>query len=310
MDLRQLRYFVTVAEERHITRAAERLGIQQPPLSQQIRALERELDVQLFHRKPRGVELTAAGAALLVEARAVFNQIDRALTTTRRTARGEQGKISVGLTSAAIFHPLVPRVIREYRQTFPLVSVILEEGGPFELLAQVEKGQVDVAFIRMPVVDPKGVSVSRLLEEPMIVAVPSGHACIKKGREGNFTTFKDLSGESFIDYGRPRGSWPWLRQAIYAACHAAGFSPRISQETPEMVAAVNLVATGLGICIVPASLSRMNIEGVAYCSFKGSPQPKAPLNLAARRVEHAASVRNFISMVRRTAKRFQTAPVR
>src|SRR5262249_55243424 len=123
MELRHLQYFVAVAEEGHITRAAERLGIQQPSLSQQIRALERDLDVHLFHRKPRGVQMTEAGEVLLAEARLIFGQIDRALTKTRRTARGEQGRISVGLTGAAIFHPLVPRVIREFRQALPLVSV-------------------------------------------------------------------------------------------------------------------------------------------------------------------------------------------
>src|SRR6266545_3740029 len=105
MELRHLRYFIAVAEEKHITRAAERLGMQQPPLSQQIRALERELDVQLFRRKPRGVELTDAGSALLADARAILAQIDHAFATTKRTARGEQGQISVGFTSSAPFTP-------------------------------------------------------------------------------------------------------------------------------------------------------------------------------------------------------------
>src|SRR5438874_7493319 len=108
MELRHLRYFIAVAEEKHITRAAERLGMQQPPLSQQIRALERELDVQLFLRKPRGVEMTDAGQTFLTEARAILGRIDHAAATTQRTARGEQGRISVGFTSAAAFHPLVP----------------------------------------------------------------------------------------------------------------------------------------------------------------------------------------------------------
>src|SRR6516162_3305321 len=123
MELRHLRYFIAVAEERHVTRAAERLGMQQPPLSQQIRALERELDVQLFRRKPRGVELTPAGRVLLIEARAILDRLDQAVITTRRTARGEEGRISVGLTSAAAFHPFVAKVVREFREAFPLVSV-------------------------------------------------------------------------------------------------------------------------------------------------------------------------------------------
>ena len=114
MELRHLRYFIAVAEEGHVTRAAERLGMQQPPLSQQIQALERELDVQLFRRKPRGVELTDAGRALLDDARAILAHVDHAFATTRRTARGEQGRIAVGFTSSAPFHPFVPRVIRAF----------------------------------------------------------------------------------------------------------------------------------------------------------------------------------------------------
>src|SRR5713226_4598129 len=127
MELRHLRYFIAVAEEGHITRAAERLGMQQPPLSQRIKAIERELDVQLFHRKARGVELTDAGRALLDDARAIIAHLDRATETTRRTARGEQGKICVGIAPTASFHPVVPRAIRAFREAFPLVSVTLEE---------------------------------------------------------------------------------------------------------------------------------------------------------------------------------------
>src|SRR5215475_4450630 len=138
MELRQLRYFIAVAEERHITRAAERLGIQPPPLSRQIKAMEREIGVQLFRRKPRGVELTDAGRALLDDAYAMLAHLDHAFDTARRAARGEQGRISVGYTSAAGFHPLVPRVIGEFQQAFPLVHLTLEENSPFDLLDRVQ----------------------------------------------------------------------------------------------------------------------------------------------------------------------------
>src|SRR5215468_7795599 len=127
MELRHLRYFIAVAEEGHITRAAERLGMQQPPLSQRIKAIERELDVQLFRRKPRGVELTDAGQAFLKNARAVLAQFNRTFETTRRTARGEEGEICVGITPTSSFHPFVPRVIRTFRETYPAVGLRLEE---------------------------------------------------------------------------------------------------------------------------------------------------------------------------------------
>jgi DNA-binding transcriptional LysR family regulator len=175
MELRHLRYFIAVAEEGHITRAAARLGIQQPPLSQQIHALERELDVQLFRRKPRGVVLTDAGRALLDDARAILAQVDHARATTRRTARGEQGRLVVGFTSSAPFVPFVPRVIRAFRESFPLVSLTLEETGTGEMIEALRNELIDAAFIRSPAPDPSGVVVHPLLEEAMVVALPIGH---------------------------------------------------------------------------------------------------------------------------------------
>src|ERR1700704_7199773 len=123
MELRHLRYFIAVAEEGHITRAAERLGMQQPPLSRQIKAIEEEMDVQLFRRKARGVELTDAGRAFLDNARAMLAHFDHTFESTRRTARGEQGRICVGFTPSSPFHPFVPRVVRAFREAYPLVSL-------------------------------------------------------------------------------------------------------------------------------------------------------------------------------------------
>src|SRR5436190_8323338 len=134
MEIRHLRYFIAVAEEGHITRAAERLGMQQPPLSQQIKAIERELDVQLFRRKPRGVELTDAGRALMTSACKIIADLDRAFETTRRTARGEQGRIRVGITPTSPFNPFVPRVIRAFREVHPLVAVTLQEYNSGDLV--------------------------------------------------------------------------------------------------------------------------------------------------------------------------------
>src|SRR6516162_8401940 len=165
MELRHLRYFIAVAEEKHITRAAERLGMQQPPLSQQIRALERELDVQLFRRRPRGVELTTAGSTLLTEALAILSHLDHAFAATKRTARGEQGRVVVGFTSSAPFHPFVPRIIRAYRETFPLVALTLEEGGTMELIDDLREERVDVAFIRTAIANQEGLVVTPLLKE-------------------------------------------------------------------------------------------------------------------------------------------------
>src|SRR5258707_10279881 len=181
MELRHLKYFIAVAEEGHITRAAERLGMQQPPLSQRIKAIERELDVQLFHRKARGVELTDAGCAFLNNARAVLAQLDHTFDTTRRTARGEEGRISIGIVPASPFHPLVPRAIRAFREAYPLVSVRLEERLGGELLELLRNEQIDVAFIRMPHADQGGLFVNRWLDRPFLVALPLAAALAPSG---------------------------------------------------------------------------------------------------------------------------------
>jgi DNA-binding transcriptional LysR family regulator len=165
MELRHLRYFIAVAEEGHITRAAQRLGIQQPPLSQQIKAIELELDVQLFHRKARGVEMTDAGRAFLEEARATLDHLDRAFETTRRASRGEQGRLCVGVTSTAPFHPLVPRAIRAFREACPMVSLTLEECLSNESVDRLRNERMDVAFIRTTLGDGNGLVVDSLLED-------------------------------------------------------------------------------------------------------------------------------------------------
>jgi DNA-binding transcriptional LysR family regulator len=174
MELRQLRYFVAVAEEGHITRAAERLGIQQPPLSRQIKAIEHELDVQLFRRKARGVELTDAGRAFLDDAREILADLDQTFESTRRTARGEQGRICVGITPSASFHPLLPHAIRSFREAFPLVSLTLEQYVSKELINRLREEQMDVAFIRTSFADPEELIITPLLDEPMVVVCPMG----------------------------------------------------------------------------------------------------------------------------------------
>jgi len=299
MELRHLRYFIAVAEEGHVTRAAQRLGMQQPPLSQQIRALERELDVQLFRRKPRGVELTDAGVAFLARARVILEEVDRAFATTRRTARGEQGRVVVGFTSSAPFHPFVPRVIRAFREMSPLVSLVLEESGSSELVQGLHNEEIDAAFIRSPVTDVVGLVVRPLLEEEMVVALPAGHLLAAASEADAALPLASLANETFILYKRPGG--PGLYDTIIAACRGAGFSPRVGQEAPRIISTLNLVAAGLGVSIVPASLRRLQMDGVLYRRLSGSSELKAPLILACRHGENSAAVQRFIDLVQRPA---------
>lgn len=300
MELRHLRQFVAVAEEGHITRAAERLGMQQPPLSQRIKAIETELDVQLFRRKARGVELTEAGRVFLDRARATIAQYDGAFEATRSAARGEQGRLCVGVMPTAPFHPFVPFVIRAFRVAFPLVSLTLDECLRKEALERLRDDQMDVAFMRAALDDSQNLLVNPLLVEPMVVALPSDHAMARRG--GASIAMKDLAGETFIIYARQLG--PAFYETTIAACLQAGFSPRLGQEAPRITSALSLVAVGLGITLVPACMQRMTMDGIAYRRLKGASQPKAVLNLASRRGEASPVVRNFVNLVRRTARNF------
>ena len=305
MELRHLRYFIAVAEERHVTRAAARLGIQQPPLSQQIRALEQELGAQLFHRQPRGVDLTDAGHALLADARTILALVDRAATTVRQTAQGVRGRVAVGFTSSAPFNPFVPRVIRAFREACPDVSLTLEENGTADLVQGLRSGRVDAAFIRSPIADAPDLVVRGLLDEEMVVALPTAHRLAPAaGRDGAALPLRALAAETFILYRRPSG--PGLHDAVISACRRAGFSPNIGQEAPLIVSTLNLVAAGLGVSIVPASLRRQHMDGVAYRRITARARPRAPINLAHRRDENSPAARRFIELVdrlRRTAGR-------
>jgi DNA-binding transcriptional LysR family regulator len=294
MELRHLRYFVAVAEEKHVTRAAERLGMQQPPLSQQIQALEAELDVQLFRRKPRGVELTQAGEALLVDAQVILARVEHAVAATKRAARGEQGRITVGFTSSVPFHPFMPRIIRAFRDAFPLISLVLEEGGTSELVEALRQERIDTAFIRSPVADPLGLEVRPILEEEMVAALPAAHPLAQRP-EGEALPLSALAAETFLLYRRPSG--PGLYDSILAGCHRAGFTPHVGQEAPRMVSTLNLVAAGLGVSIVPASMRGLRMDGVAFSTLKDRPPLRAPLTFAHRRNERSAVVRRFIDLV-------------
>jgi DNA-binding transcriptional LysR family regulator len=287
MDLRRLRYLVAVADEGHITRAAERLGIQQPPLTRQIQLLEEEVGAQLLHRHARGVSLTEAGAAVVAEARELVAAAERIAETARRAARGERGRITVGYTASAAFHPFVFRQVRAFRRAWPGVQLALEEGSSSELLTGLGEGRLDTVFIRTVGADPTGIAVEPLFEEPMLAALPADRPLA--GQKS--CALPDLAAEPFVFYRRPAGQG--LYDAILAACHAAGFSPQIAQEAPRLPSTLSLVAAGLGVAIVPASMQRLNLEGVAWLRLEDAPGLVAPLMLATRRAGRGPIVERF-----------------
>src|SRR3954467_6947864 len=298
MDLRLLRYFLVVAEELNVTRAAVRLGIQQAPLSQQIKQFERTLGAQLFRRKPRGVELTEAGIALRNEAASIFASVERAVDTVVRVSRGEHGEIRIGLTTSACFHPLPPQAIRSFQRANPQVKIAFEQNSTPGLIGALQAGRVDVAFIRTAIGQPGEVKVLPLLEEPMVVALPAGHPLVRPKNDRGLT-LKSLAHEKFIGY--PRAAGAGLYDSIIAACIASGFSPDIAHEAPQIVTTLNLVAAGMGISVVPSSMQRVRLDEVAFRPLSGSHNPKGQLNLAVRNDTLASPACAFLALVRKDA---------
>jgi DNA-binding transcriptional LysR family regulator len=246
------------------------------------------------------VELTDAGESLLLDARRILTDVESTLAKVQRTARGEQGRIVVGFTSSAPFHPFVPTVLRSFREDHPLVSVVLEEDGTAELVSTLQSEQLDAAFVRSPVQTGDGVTVHHLLQENMLVALPSNHR-LAVAADPQRIALTELADEPFILYRRSSG--PGLYDAVTGACHKAGFMPRIEQEAPRIVATLNLVASGFGVTIVPESLSAMHLDGVSYRQLDQGEPLVAPISLACRTTDHSSSARRFVAAVRGAARK-------
>jgi DNA-binding transcriptional LysR family regulator len=257
VELRHLRYFRAVAEELHFGRAAERLHIAQPPLSQQIRQLERELEVSLFTRSTRRVELTAAGEAYLKRAVAVLDAVDDAGQQARRIAKGVEGHLTIGCVGSATYSVL-PRLVRALRDELPHVEISIrgEMLAPAQLDA-LRAGDVDIALLRPPV-DDVAIRVAVLRRDRLIAALPAEHPLAQR----DLLRVGDLRGEDFIAHaGRGRSVMGGLLAAI---CADAGFAPRIRHEVSETSTLVTLVAAGLGVAVVPAPTADLDIAGVTY----------------------------------------------
>ncbi|QDL32185.1 LysR family transcriptional regulator [Serratia liquefaciens] len=293
IELRRLRAFVTVVEEGNITRAAERLFIQQPPLTRLLQGLEEELGVKLLQRLPRGVRVTEAGSVLFNEARALLTRAEHLTEAVHRAARGEQGHIAIGFTSSAALHPFVPNLLRRYREILPGITTQLEEAGSGELLDALVDERLDVAFVRSPVGGIPGLTIEPVLREPMLIALPIGHPLAT--HDDQPLPLTALTQEAFILYRRPAGQG--LYDAILAACHGAGFSPRVIQEAPRLPATLSLVGAGLGLSIVPASMRRLGGDGIVYRTIAEQAQLSAPLYLALRSNRTSAIIQRFRDLV-------------
>jgi DNA-binding transcriptional LysR family regulator len=290
MELRHLRYFVAVAEELSFNRAAQRLRISQPPLSNQIKQLEGELGVQLFERSSRGVRMTEAGETLLDEVRHIFVQLEQSTRVVQRVGHGEVGHLTLGFVPSASNEALPP-ILRTFRHLFPDVELFLREMRPDRVVQRLHDKQIDVGFLYLPL-DDASLNIECVSREPLVLALPESHRLASEPR----IALQALTEEPFVLPGRY--SMPGLYGQVTAACHQAGFDPRaVQKDVWLMQTIVGLVAGNIGVALVPASLRNLRRRGVVYKPVYGL-SPTVELGMVWRRDDPGAVLRSFVRVVR------------
>jgi DNA-binding transcriptional LysR family regulator len=296
MELRHLRYFIAVAEELHFGRAAQVLGISQPPLSQQIQALEQEVGARLFERTNRRVELSEAGRLFLEEARLVLAQVDKAADVARRAQLGELGELKIGFTSSAPFSSTIPQAIFAFRQRFPSVHLNLREMSSTRVADALVDESIQVGIMR-PLPLPDSLTVVELMREPLVAVLSSKHPLVAGSEEGLFLSALAL--EPFVFFPRSYGSG--LYTQLLSLARDAGFSPHFAQEAGEAMTIIGLVAAGLGVSVLPASYRRMRIDGVVYRPLL-DPEAISAVWLVQRKDQNSPMAKAFVELLTRKAE--------
>lgn len=289
MELRHLKYFVTVAEELHFSKAATRLNIAQPPLSQQIRKLEEELGVSLFYRTKHKVQLTDAGKAFLGHAYQILNQVEVACDTARRADRGETGQLVIGFTGT-VMYDIFPKILQNYRTRYPFVNVIPHQLATTDQVQALMNKKIHVGALCTPV-ESTSLEIKVVHHQPFILALPETHPLASTNAPCH--VYK-LAEESFIMTPRKVGSGYYDR--IINICYRAGFSPNVTQEAHELQTVISLVAAGMGVALVPSSTKNIHIKGVV---FKEITETDVTVETAfvCRRDESSHVVASFLTMV-------------
>tara|TARA_Y100000782_G_scaffold94791_1_gene105483 strand:- start:1432 stop:2319 length:888 start_codon:yes stop_codon:yes gene_type:complete len=263
MTLQQLRSFIALADTLNFSRAAEQLNMTQPPLSRQISALEQSVGTPLFRRHSRSVVLTPAGLQFQRDIARLLTDLERAGASARAAALGEQGELRIAFTMYAAWH-LLPELISAYAEHHPQVQLRLEETLPRDLQQALLSGAVD-AGVSFPLHLPDGLHYQALFQEPLCAVLPAAHRLAGAQR----IAAGELAGDAFICF--PASTAPPLHEAVMRCCHGAGFTPQIRVETHLQQTIVNLVARGLGVALVPASMARMQLAGCVFVPLTDAP---------------------------------------
>jgi DNA-binding transcriptional LysR family regulator len=294
VELRQLRYFIAVAQENSFSRAARRLHVSQPPLSTQIKSLEEELGVRLFERSNRGVSPTAAGLAFLEEARATLARLEHAKAMALRADRGQIGRLSVGFVSIADYS-ILPPALKSFRSSFPSVEVQLHELTTDAQIPELRAARLDLGIGLAPVDEPD-LEFERVRREALVLAAPSGHPAIK---DAGAMDLRVLSKYSVIV--PPHYIAPGLYDLTISYCRSFGFAPRITQQARQMQTVIGLVSCGMGFALVPSSVRNLRRAGVQYRQLR---RKAAPVELGILRVRNSDSPprEHFIEALRSAAR--------
>ncbi|HWR06651.1 LysR family transcriptional regulator [Sporomusa sp.] len=297
MELRHLHYFIAVAEELHFSRAANRLNMAQPPLSQQIQNLETEIGVPLFYRTKRQVELTGAGKVFLEKAYQITADVEKACVAAQNTHQGKLGRLIVGFTGIATFN-MLPRLIPAYRAMYPFVELTLRQLGTTDQVQALLKEELQVGILCLPVVASE-LNFEIVCRDSFVVALPKDHPLAAESH----IDVQQLAPESFIMTTRKVGEG--YHDGIINICRRAGFEPRISQEVHELQTSVSLVAAGMGIALLPGSIQELNIKGVVYRRIKNA-IPPLETAIAWNKNQKSPSVENFLALARSVAASIAT----
>ncbi|WP_279045907.1 LysR family transcriptional regulator [Cedecea davisae] len=290
MELRYLRYFVAVAQTRNFTRAAELLGISQPPLSQQIQRLEREVGTPLLHRLTRGVELTEAGEALYQDACQILAHSDAALEKARGIARGINGKLSLGIASSNAFNTKIFSLLRQFQQQYPAIELRQRETNMAELMQELDEGLLDVAFVRLPCESSKRFSLRLVDEEPTMIALHRDHP-LSGENELALAALADVPPVLF-----PQEVAPGLYEMMYNACLRANIDLKNACQASQISSSLSMVSAGFGFALVPASMACIASPNVTFHPIRGD-EIKTDVAVACRQFERSPSVKRFLQML-------------